>query len=100
MAEINQYQLNRLYELLDKRDWRIVAMLTEEAGEVQGAFNKWQSGHRKKPKTKQDVIEELIQLTACCYLAALHFAISPYLLNQRVNMFLDDKADELGSAID
>jgi hypothetical protein len=45
-----------------ERWFRAVA---EEAGEVMGAFNKWQDGNVRKPKGPADILEESGQLLAC-----------------------------------
>jgi len=71
--------------------WRLIGSLTEEAGEVQGAFNKMMDGHRSKPKTIDDVIGELIQLTGNCFLVARHYGIDVETLLREAAKFLDDK---------
>jgi hypothetical protein len=39
--------------------------ISEEAGEVVGAFNKWQDGNTLKPRGPADVLEESGQLLGC-----------------------------------
>jgi len=75
--------------------WRAVGMLTEEAGEVSGAFNKWMDGNKRKPKTEDDVLLELVQLTGCCFLVAdkLHVEVDAML--ELAAKFLDDKRAQI-----
>lgn len=73
----------------------MVAALTEEAGEVQGAFNKWQDGNIRKPKDITDVIEETTQLLACCLLLGHHWGINAENMLHRMDLFLADKTDEV-----
>jgi hypothetical protein len=42
----------------------------EEAGEVQGAYNKWCEKRTDKPHTVENVLEEMGQLVGCVFLAA------------------------------
>lgn len=76
-------------------EWRVISMLTEEAGEVQGAFNKMMDGNKRKPKTQADVIEELVQLTGCCFLAASYYDIPVENLMYSAGLFLDDKRKQI-----
>lgn len=75
--------------------WRVISMLTEEAGEVQGAFNKWKDGNRRKPKTQADVIEELVQLTGCCFIAAAQYGFSVEDLLWEASCFVREKSAQI-----
>lgn len=87
--------MTELYPLLNRAQWRIIGMITEEAGELQGAFNKWQDGlegfPHKNSKGYWDVLEELIQVIACGLLAAHHFGITEDELWAKVNYFYVQK---------
>ena len=86
-------------EFLDIRhpipEWRVISMLTEEAGEVQGAFNKWQDGNKRKPRNEADVIEELVQLTGCCFVAAKYYDIPVENLIHSAEVFLHEKITQI-----
>lgn len=88
--------IENLYQFLNTADWRIVAMTTEEAGEVQGAFNKWQDGNTRKPKDAADVLEETVQLLACCLILGHHWGVDSEEMLRRADQFLAGKAEELG----
>jgi len=75
--------------------WRIIGMLTEEAGEVQGAFNKWMDGNKGKPKTRDDVIEELVQLTGNCFLAADYYGLTIESIMLEAACFFREKAAQI-----
>lgn len=79
----------------DTKEWRVIAMLTEEAGEVQGAFNKWQDGNKSKPRSEADVIEELVQLTGCCFLAGQYYGIDVEELAANATGFLNEKIKQI-----
>ena len=54
---------NELWPQHDLQRWMLA--IAEESGEVIGAFNKWHNGYTYNPKTQEDVLEEMTQLTAC-----------------------------------
>ena len=92
-----QDAVNEFYTVrfLNRESWRVISMLTEEAGEVQGAFNKWMDGNKRKPKTEADVIEELVQLTGCCFLAGKHYDIPVENLMLSAAVFLREKTAQI-----
>jgi phosphoribosyl-ATP pyrophosphohydrolase len=51
--------------LHDRTAERWFRAVSEEAGEVVGAFNKWQDGNTRKPKGPADILEESGQLLMC-----------------------------------
>jgi hypothetical protein len=55
-----------LYPLLNHDDGRMIGMITEEAGEVSGAYNKWIDDRKDKPKTVNDIIDETVQWNLIC----------------------------------
>lgn len=75
--------------------WRVISMLTEEAGEVQGAFNKWQDGNKRKPKTEADVVEELVQLAGCCFIAGQYYGFDVEELEAKATSFLREKITQI-----
>jgi len=82
-----------------RRDFRIadplhryVDAIAEEAGEVMGAYNKWQDGRTDKPKGPDDIMAEMAQVIGCCFLAALHLGHNPAELLERTHRFMRDKA--------
>lgn len=88
-------------EFIEARDpipaWRVISMLTEEAGEVQGAFNKWQDGNKRKPRDQTDVYEELVQLTGCCFVAAQCYGFDVDMLMREAACFLREKVAQVKS---
>jgi hypothetical protein len=96
MKDTCEEALEAFYGRIDQRNWRIVAMLTEEAGEVQGAFNKMSSaaaGFRQHTvKGLDDVRDEITQLLAVTFLAGIHFGVAPADLLERARMFAQRKA--------
>lgn len=56
---------------------RWMLAIAEEAGEVIGAFNKWHSGYRTTPKTREDVLEEMCQLIACLLTTGDRLGVPP-----------------------
>jgi hypothetical protein len=91
-----QDAVNEFYDIREPMpQWRIISMLTEEAGEVQGAFNKWQDGNKRKPKAEKDVIEELVQLTGCCFVAARNYGLNVEDLMLEATCFLREKVAQI-----
>lgn len=91
-----QESVDDLYELFRNRsEWRFIAMLTEEAGEVQGAYNKMVDGNIRKPKTREDVVEELAQLTGCCFLAAKNLGLKTDEILSQADFFLQGKKKQI-----
>jgi NTP pyrophosphatase (non-canonical NTP hydrolase) len=86
-----------IYPLLNTQTWRMVGAITEEAGEVQGAFNKWADKRIDKPKNVRDVMEETAQLIACGFMLAYHFDMSPDTMLEKVTAFIQRKTLELES---
>lgn len=87
--------LEELYPVLDHHDWRIIGAITEEAGEIQGAFNKWQGDTASKIKTKEDVIEETVQCMACCIILLYHYKITSGEAYSKVIDFMYSKAAQI-----
>jgi len=59
----------------DRPTERWIRAIGEEAGEVIGAFNKWDDGYTHKPKTREDVLEEMAQLTGCVFFTAYRLGV-------------------------
>lgn len=59
----------------------------EESGEVQGAFNKYNSGRADKSKDVDDIIEEMAQLIACTLVAASALGVEPTVVMEEVVKF-------------
>lgn len=90
-----QEAVDNCYDAVGNRAaWRFISALTEEAGEVQGAFNKMMDGNKRKPKTENDVMEELIQLTANCFMTAKHYGFTVEEMLFYVDHFLGGKHKE------
>ena len=90
-----QQALDELYPNLNRANWRVIAAVTEEAGEVQGAYNKMMDGRKDKPKTENDVIAETMQLIACCLIVGKHYGLSvDYMMNGAKN-FMSIKRRQL-----
>ena len=70
---------------------RYVRAIAEEAGEVAGAYNKWQDGRTDKPKTPDDIAHEMAQVIGCCFLLALQLGYTPEELLARADRFLTGK---------
>ena len=97
--------VNRIMDGLDAgiADWeeiwsghsleRWMLVIAEEAGEVIGAFNKWHNGY--KMKTREDVLEEMSQLTGCLFLTAYELQVSPAELLDMTGDFMAAKATEI-----
>lgn len=63
--------VRRLIEAFpNNEEWIYFMALGEEAGEVQGAYVKWITNRKDKPKYKDDVLKEMAQLVGCVLLAA------------------------------
>lgn len=84
-----------LDEALDNPMERYVRAIAEEAGEVVGAFNKMTDGRTDKPKSREDVIHEMAQLIACCFLLSNKLGFDPFRLLLRADKFLVDKAHKI-----
>ena len=88
-----------LYGFLNQQDWRIIAAITEEAGEAQGAFNKYKDGLvgklHERPKDMGDVKEEMAQTMGCILVAAYHFGMTEQEFWDLVRGFLDRKRRQL-----
>jgi hypothetical protein len=76
---------------------RYIRAISEEAGEVSGAYNKWTDRRTDKPKGPDDVMHEMAQTIGCCFLAALHLGHDPAELLERTHRFMRDKAAGLGT---
>lgn len=86
-----------LYPHLDTAEHFIIGMLTEEAGEVQGAYNK--ARRMNVPSNKRtytdDIVEELIQLYACALLAGHHYGFSSEQMNELAIRFMQKKESQI-----
>lgn len=69
--------------------------IAEEAGEVIGAFNKWHNGYKTTPKTREDVLEEMSQLTACLFLTASRLQVNPAELLDMTGGFMAAKGQQI-----
>lgn len=74
---------------------RWIRAIAEEAGEVVGAFNKWQDGNKRKPKCRADVIEEMAQLMGCVYYTAHKLGVPYSELLEQVDGFMAAKVKEI-----
>jgi NTP pyrophosphatase (non-canonical NTP hydrolase) len=74
---------------------RWMLAIAEEAGEVIGAFNKWHNGYRTKPKTRDDVLEEMSQLMCCLLLTASRLEVFPGEMLALTADFFQDKAQQI-----
>lgn len=66
---------------------RLFLGIGEESGEVQGAFNKYNSGRADKSKDVDDIIEEMAQLIACTLVAASALGVEPTVVMEEVVKF-------------
>lgn len=67
---------------------RYIRGIAEESGEVIGAYNKWMDGRTDKPKTREDVLEELSQLVGCCLLLSFELGLMPSKLLDQTREFI------------
>ncbi len=74
---------------------RWMLAIAEESGEVIGAFNKWHNGYKTTPKTREDLLEEMSQLTACLFLTAYKLQVSPAELLGMTGDFMAAKAAQI-----
>jgi NTP pyrophosphatase (non-canonical NTP hydrolase) len=89
-------RLREFAELFPGRDdERWVRAVAEEAGEVLGAFNKWHDGNRLKPRTRQDVLEEIAQLLACTFILAAKLGVSVDDLLELADQFMARKVRQI-----
>lgn len=72
---------------------RYIRGIGEETGEVIGAYNKWTDGRTDKPHTSGDIIEEISQLIACCFLAAYKMGYSPSTVLLTTRNFINRKTE-------
>lgn len=65
IADIEEHaaDLDALFAARTTERW--FRAISEEAGEVVGAFNKWEDGNTLKPKGPADILEESGQLLGC-----------------------------------
>lgn len=92
-----QIALDELYPHLNHDTSRIIGALTEEAGEVQGSWNKISDGRKDKPKTVDDILEETCQLIACCMIVGKHFGRTTDQMLYMSWQFMTEKTEELSA---
>ena len=79
----------------DRPTERWVRAIAEEAGEVVGAYNKWQDDNKVVPKNRDDVLEEMSQLMGCVYCTAVKLGVSYHEFLDMVDGFLVRKAAQI-----
>ena len=85
-----------LNNALNEPTERFVRGIAEEAGEVVGAFNKWDDKRTDKPMTRNDILHEMSQLYGCILLVALHLGFNTADLYEKTLTFARDKAENIG----
>lgn len=93
--DATQQSLDALYPYLNRADWRIIGAVTEEAGEVQGAYNKMMDGREDKPKNEDDIIQETTQLLACCLIVGKHYGYGIESMMRSARRFMVTKRVQL-----
>ena len=91
-----EVRVKEFRDMFDHRDTeRWIRAIAEEAGEVAGAFNKWQDGNTVKPRTREDVLEEMSQLLACVLCTADKLGMPVPEFMETVDHFLQVKAEQI-----
>lgn len=91
--EVRIAELDGLWPQHSLERWFLA--IAEEAGEAVGAFNKWHNGYKTKPRTKEDVIEEMSQLMACVLAAAGRLGYSPGNMMEQIDLFIGKKIAQI-----
>lgn len=91
MTAIEEHAGNLEKTLAHRFAERWFRAVAEEAGEVVGAYNKWQDGNTRKPKTPDDILIESGQLLGCLVISLGKLGFSPADLLEETDRFLVTK---------